>query len=188
MKYVSIDIETTGLDRLKCQILEFAAVVEDSANPMPLEQLPTFKIMIAHDGLYWEEVAKEMHYKSGLFEAYSQSKKEFPRLSVFYFHEFLKQNGFEVDKRGRVAISVAGKNFSNFDRVFLETLPGWVELIKINQRVLDPTLAYIDWENDNQPPTLEECKTRAGIINTQVTHRALDDALDVIILLRNCYI
>jgi DNA polymerase III epsilon subunit-like protein len=29
MKYVSIDLETTGLDEEKCQILEFGAAFED---------------------------------------------------------------------------------------------------------------------------------------------------------------
>jgi hypothetical protein len=41
MKYVSIDIETGGLDA-RYSLLEFAAVVEDTADQLPLEELPTF--------------------------------------------------------------------------------------------------------------------------------------------------
>jgi hypothetical protein len=49
MKYVVIDIETTGVDPENNQILEFGAVIEDSANPLPIEEIPKFKCVILHD-------------------------------------------------------------------------------------------------------------------------------------------
>ena len=42
MKYISIDIETTGLDPENCQILSIGAVIEDTLNQLPFEELPTF--------------------------------------------------------------------------------------------------------------------------------------------------
>ena len=43
MKYISIDVETTGLNPETCQILSFAAVVEDTKNrDVPVEELPFF--------------------------------------------------------------------------------------------------------------------------------------------------
>ena len=44
MKYISIDIETTGLDRDLCQVLSIGAVIEDTNNIKPLEFEPTVNI------------------------------------------------------------------------------------------------------------------------------------------------
>lgn len=51
MKYVSIDIETTGLDREKHQVLEVGAIIEDTNNPLPFDEIPRFKCIIG-----WEEL------------------------------------------------------------------------------------------------------------------------------------
>jgi len=48
MKYISIDLETTGLDPENCQILTIGAVIEDTNNIKPMEELPTFHAAILH--------------------------------------------------------------------------------------------------------------------------------------------
>ena len=50
LPYVSIDIETTGLDPATCQTLEIGAVIDDWT--LPLDQLPMFRRVLA-----WEQVA-----------------------------------------------------------------------------------------------------------------------------------
>ncbi len=50
LPYVSIDIETTGLDPATCQTLEIGAVIDDWTRP--LDQLPVFRRVLA-----WEQVA-----------------------------------------------------------------------------------------------------------------------------------
>ena len=42
MRIVSIDTETTGLDYDTCQILQVGAVIEDTINVRPLDELPRF--------------------------------------------------------------------------------------------------------------------------------------------------
>ncbi len=42
----------------------------------------------------------------------------------------------------------------------------------------------MDWENDDEPPNLSTCLERAGVENTVVTHDAVDDARDVIRVIR----
>jgi oligoribonuclease (3'-5' exoribonuclease) len=42
MIYVSIDIETCGLDDKNHSILEFGAIIEDTDNPLPFETIPKF--------------------------------------------------------------------------------------------------------------------------------------------------
>ena len=83
-------------------------------------------------------------------------------------------------------ITVAGKNFATFDKHFLERLPRWKQVIRIKQRILDPAILYIDWKNDTSLPSLGQCKERAGIHGI-VTHNALEDAWDVVELLRKKY-
>jgi hypothetical protein len=83
-------------------------------------------------------------------------------------------------------ITVAGKNFATFDKLFLEKLPRWQQVFKIRQRMFDPTVLYTDWTTDEEPPNLSKCKDRAGL-GGSVAHNALEDAWDVITLMRKLY-
>ena len=99
-------------------------------------------------------------------------------------------NGFDYPAIGAktkpITLNVAGKNFGTFDKLFLQKLPWWQKLIRTRQRVLDPAILCVDWKNDTSLPSLTECKDRMGVIGI-VTHNALDDAWDVIELLRKFY-
>ena len=46
MKYVSIDIETSGLDHEKNCILSFGAIIEDTQKKLPYEECPKFNAII----------------------------------------------------------------------------------------------------------------------------------------------
>ena len=46
MKYLSIDVETSGLDPNKHQMIEFAAVMEDTEKDIPIDELPRFRALI----------------------------------------------------------------------------------------------------------------------------------------------
>lgn len=83
-------------------------------------------------------------------------------------------------------LNIAGKNFATFDKLFLEKLPRWKQLFKIRQRIIDPTVFFTNWTDDEALPNLTECKKRAGTGNL-VTHNAIDDAWDIIELLRTQY-
>jgi hypothetical protein len=85
-----------------------------------------------------------------------------------------------------ITINVAGKNFGTFDKLFLQQLPWWQKLIRVRQRILDPGILFVDWKNDESIPSLFTCKERAGVEGI-VTHNALEDAWDVIELLRKKY-
>ena len=85
-----------------------------------------------------------------------------------------------------ITINVAGKNFGTFDKLFLEELPWWKKLIRTRSRIIDPSILFVDWSNDEAIPSLTKCKERANIEGI-VTHNALEDAWDVIELLRKNY-
>lgn len=51
MVYVSIDIETTGLDPDKNEILSIGAIIEDTNNILPYIELPKFHVSILHENV-----------------------------------------------------------------------------------------------------------------------------------------
>jgi len=225
MKYISIDIETTGLDREVCQILSVGAVIEDTNNPLPLTELPTFHCAIKRSSVYGElyalnmnkdliesivqyQTAKDQDYKNDLVEKTGMMFLEegevvdalfrfcYDNGMVEFDPQFLNKSVRLVDGKTypilstnmeKVYITVAGKNFATFDKMFLERLPRWKQVFNIRQRIIDPSILFTDWESDESLPSLLQCKQRAGI-NGEVTHNAVEDATDVIQILRTQYI
>ena len=228
MKYVSIDIETTGLDPEKCEILSIGAVIEDTNNPLPLDQLPSFHVAIKRENITGSMFAINMNkdlietivnYQSANGDKAKQEIVENSFMRFLHedevaieFYYFLYKNGLMNDKGNQPLISgqvtdhpiygmvpainqrvipsghinVAGKNFGTFDKVFLQKLPRWKQLIKMRNRILDPAILFVDWKSDEALPGLGLCKERSKIEGV-VTHNALEDAIDVVSVLRTKY-
>jgi oligoribonuclease len=222
MLYVSVDVETSGLDPLKNQVLSIGAIIEDTKTKLPFQECPKFHAMVVHNEIVGSpraltinrdllSVMAEYLESSGedRFNMETHSEFLFTTMDdvVKSFYDFLFVNGYGYDTitggltvrivNGRplpsfggkikpITINVAGKNFGTFDKLFLEQLPWWQKLIRIRQRVIDPSIQFCDWENDETLPNLYTCKQRAGIEGI-VTHNALEDAWDVIELLRKSY-
>ena len=83
-------------------------------------------------------------------------------------------------------LNVAGKNFHSGDQTYIERLPRWMQIFRIRNRHIDPSVLFVDWKNDDSMPSLEKCKERAKVDGI-VTHDALEDAWDVVQLLRTQY-
>jgi hypothetical protein len=214
MIYTSIDIETSGLDSEKHKVLSIGAIIEDTEKKLPYEDCPKFnaivlqneitgspraltmnKGLIAMIGEYLEGSA-EVRFNMDTILDYSFYKED---EVVKKFYEFLWVNGYgdavpnqllvtsKIDSNSKpITLNVAGKNFGTFDKLFLQELPWWQKLIRTRQRVLDPAILMVDWKNDKSLPNLTTCKERADIQGV-VTHNALEDAWDVIEVLRKFY-
>jgi DNA polymerase III epsilon subunit-like protein len=224
MRYVSIDIETTGLDTQICQVLSIGAVIEDTNNLLPINELPSFHAAILTkriDGepyainmnrdliqsIVYYQTARDQDEKNDLVQMTGMKFLEKDKV-VEEFYYWLAQNGFVdlsepasggyvtmldgqmipavTSKTKPVHISAAGKNFATFDLKFLENLPRWKQLIKVRQRILDPSVLFTDWFEDESLPSLGQCKERAGFEGT-VAHDALEDCKDIVKLLRKKY-
>lgn len=199
MIYVSLDLETTGLDAENCQILSFGAIIEDTTKKLPFKDIPKFHAIILHEKIEGEPFALNMNkdliglinqYQIGdeiTKKALEEVEGEFvsPNHLPYRFREFLNRNGFEY-KAKDLKLNVAGKNFATFDKLFLDKLYDWKKYFKVHQRVIDPTILFTDWQNDAELPNLGICKQRAGFKN-EVAHTAVEDAWDVIQLLRTQY-
>lgn len=173
-KYVAIDIETTGLDPEKHQILEFAAIFDDLSLENlcePVELLPTFTRKIRWDDYVINHHCLEMHYK--LLEEIEEEKGRVGTdvICIDYlacaFRRWLIANGIRS-----TGYNVAGKNFSGFDGLFLKQIPNFPEW---NYRILDVGSMYLIKEMDRLPGL-----TEIERIEKDKMHRALPDAQAVV--------
>jgi hypothetical protein len=221
MIYVSIDIETTGLDPLSNNVLSIGAIIEDTSKKLPYNECPKFNAIVLNKQLQGSPRAITMNKEViSMIGDYLEGTDEVRTILnnnsgyKFYeeeevvkeFYRFLFANGFAYElgpgdfantihnveypaiggKTKPITINVAGKNFGTFDKLFLAELPWWQKLIRTRQRVLDPAILMVDWVNDTSLPNLDTCKFRADIQGV-VTHNALEDAWDVIEVLRKFY-
>lgn len=179
--YVSIDIETTGLNPDTCDIIEFGAVIDDLTSA--IDELPTFHRYITKNVFSGEPYALSMHAKK--FERIAKLEQPYRYVSAedleLSFYSWLKeQNIFDSTEE----ITVAGKNFANFDLLFLRKLPNWGTHIKINRRIIDPAVLYFHPLTMDALPNLNTCLKMAGV-QKSVSHDAVDDARDVVACLRS---
>jgi hypothetical protein len=204
MKYASIDIETTGIDPESNQILSIGIILEDSNNPLPYEELPKFHCAIKRTEISGSLFAIDMNkdliatinsYMTAIGQDEKNDMVHFTGMQFLNEHEvvmhiaqFMQDNSFINGTVDKVPYQIicAGKNFGTFDKLFLQKLSCWNNVFRISQRVLDPGLLYIDWKNDKTVPNMITCKERGNVPGV-VTHNALEDAWDVVQLLRNKY-
>lgn len=185
MKFLSIDIETTGLDPQKNQILEFGAIAIDTSYPT-VPYIADFRAVFVHQELTGNPIAltmnaeliseintllktKDFDYDEFNYnkpnDIYVRNSEEFQK----YFDEWLESINFT----GR--ITLAGKNLASFDLKFIEAAG---IKIKYRHRMIDPAILYVDWATDETLPDLQQCLDRAGIVKS-VEHTSLADAGDV---------
>ncbi len=196
MIFVSIDIETTGLNPMKHSVTEFAAVFSD----LRCEKEPlTFYRHIDPEDFVWSQYCLTLHAKwlEGVLAMRKRNEwwynghqivKNMNELIQEFCRWLWVDCGWPLPEAGKwKSIVAAGKNFNSFDRRFLD-VAGFPPMFK--HRALDPGMLYIQ-PGDNEPPSLELCKQRAiangANMNPGVAHNALEDALDVMRLLQHAF-
>ena len=179
MRFISIDVETTGIDADKCQILSIGAVIDDTIAPLTLKDVPQYYKRVSHDEYKGEIYALNLNKdllteilenKDGLNIHVDNLKADFQSWVNKYFD-------------GSEKITIAGKNFANFDKKFLDKL-GVLDGLNVSYQFLDVGSLYWEPKTDAKLPSLQECLDRAEI-KTEVTHNALEDAMDVVKVIRH---
>lgn len=184
MKYLSLDIETTGLDKDVHDILSIGMIVVDTekvGKDVKLEDLPTLHIAIQPVGgvtgdLYALNMNKDLI--EGLVEGHVEGAE------IVEPHEVeMRVLDFIAEEIGGYEkITVIGKNAAGFDIPFIKShypeISGW-----FSHKVLDVGSMYFDANLHKDVPSLKKCKEIAGIDGI-VTHNALEDAFDVVLLER----
>jgi len=176
MLYCSIDIETTGLDFDKNQVLEIGCVIDntDRTKRKPIDKLDSKRIVIYHDELVGDPFAIDLNSKlihdivnSDIAVHKNRAGLELIQFLSCYFSK---------------EVVVAGKNVSSFDIPFIKNLPDGND-IRFHRRSLDPTIFFIR-PDDVVPPNLSECLRRIGESPSDL-HTAVGDAIDVCKLIRH---
>jgi oligoribonuclease len=202
MKYISIDLETTGLNHEEHKIIEFGAIIEDSNNPKSYKDSPKFRrVVLQRNGNYnFSSFAAKINanlikliadIESGAKILFEESNTLangwcYEDKLILEFVNWLTWNEelYFFNRKGSVEIVAAGKNFGGFDKNFIKKLNA--PILQIHHRTIDPTTPYIDWQSDSFPPSSDKCKERVGL-SGEIKHEALADAWDVILLLREQY-
>lgn len=183
MKYVSIDIETTGIDAKQDQILMASFVVEDTENIKPLRELPHFTFFLRHARYAGNAYALSLNswILKALSDPYKTEINGHPIINDGAYQWSYEVEGFIHQHFGESKAVAAGKNVAGFDLPFF---PESIQNLFIH-RVIDPGSVFIDWDQ-NKPYSLPQIKGAMGMEDT-VTHDAYDDAIDVIRVLRTQY-
>ena len=186
MVYLSLDIETTGLDPDTCDVLEVGIYYEDTEVRASRDRLPCFHQYIWKDTYNGEPYALAMNQR--IFQKILDLRKQHlkgedtpefcPHVDLLAdrFYQWLAR--YDI----KLPIPIGGKNVAGFDLPFMKNFQGWSQF-KFHHRVIDPGMLYFNALNDKVPPDLKECKRRAKLPEV-VSHEALDDAWDVIQLVR----
>lgn len=184
MRYLSIDVETTGLDPSWCQTLEVAAVLADTLDfTTNVEDLPTFKCRFYYDKVVGEPYA--LHLNAELIRDMDARPA---------IHNYLHPDKFWSEFTWWIEcqiglhckdnkLSLSGKNYGMFDSRFLERLPRW-DRRHMHHRLLDPGQFFFLPE-DKVLPDLKTCIERSGLIyDLKKHHKAVEDARFVVELNR----
>ena len=180
MKYISIDLETTGLDARGCQILEFGAIIDDTENPVSYEEAPKFHRIIKepHDGFRGCAYALAMNVD--LLNIIAGNRDVPEDCQLIESHQLLDQfTGWVLEQGLAPKFNVAGKNFAGFDMKFLDAnTKQWGQWLR--RRYIDIATMFVDWSEDEELPNLTECLKRATGDAPSALHTALGDCWDVI--------
>ena len=189
LPYISIDLETTGLDLERSQILQIAAVYDDGKSP--IAELPRFNVFINEPITYAELGALVLHAKSGLFSRIQEANKkgESKKLSqgIDDFLKFLDDHRNPREGGGKYKVNLAGKNAGTYDIPILKNWMNYAQGLYFKDliycSIIDAGSIY--FRDFGRIPSLGEILKHIQAAKTEVTHDAMEDALDVVIAIRH---
>lgn len=182
MKYLALDVETTGLDPNLDQLLMASFIIADTEDDQtPVEHLPTLTLTFKHERISFASSAFPIVDALSFMPAYKElmnTESAIPlEFGIQKLHEFLSLHNM-VDKK----ITLAGKNVMAFDIKFLAQMQ--FDTIQIHYRILEPAMLFTR-SSDTVVPDLKTCCERADIPYALTSsHSAWYDASLVIRLLR----
>ncbi len=181
MKYLSIDVETGGLDPAVNSLLEVGCVLADTSKGYI--GCPTLRIGVLPEGngpyvlhpkaaAMNAELLDQLQNNPGAFDRIAQQQ-----IVGNLIFNWLRDNGYEPESDDKIHVNVAGKNVT-FDLGFIHA-----EGIKFRHRRLDPMMLFLR-NKDEVGPDLKECCKRAGIdLANFRLHTAVHDAQLVVELI-----
>ncbi len=175
--YISLDIETSGLDLQKSHMLQFGLTYDDGKSD--IKNLPTLNLFVDYKYItYGEPYALKMN--SWIFEKIVKGGENVVPLdkAIDQMITFIEQH------KGRYRMQIAGKNVGSFDIPILRNHMNETQLNRFNNLVQHRTIdvGSIYFSHFGYNPTLDAINKLIGY--NAVTHDALDDALNVVYAIR----
>jgi oligoribonuclease len=188
MKFISVDIETTGLNPEECNIVELAAIAIDTDKPLTFDSCPKMRVLVKpRHGLmamnpFIANMHRELWPQFSSTKQFEQDKGKYP--IIFEENVILALNAFGKSL-GPDKMTFAGKNFASFDLPFIIEAGRHAkgngcegpEKLHCRHRSLDPGSMYVIG-SDSECPNTETCLERARLKPTKA-HTALGDAWDI---------
>ena len=118
--YISIDIETTGTDDQRHQVLEIAAVYNQQG--VDVMSCPHFQALVDPGEIIGEPYALNMNAR--LLERLAKEEVDSPAVVMTSLMDWVSdiQHHFDIDR-----FHLIGKNVGSFDYQFLKRMPCWEE-------------------------------------------------------------
>jgi oligoribonuclease len=178
---VSLDVETTGLDPKKHDLLEVGAIFEGDFTPFHTFVRPTrfHSTSEIRPHLYWaNRYVYDMHEKSGLLRAINEDMPRSVPSADMHLAEWLEtvRNGAARLEGTEVELRLLGYSVDFDKRWLAEWLP--ISHALFSRRVVDVSqiaAACVAAGHPNPKPPKEE-----------TAHRALDDARSALDTYRRC--
>lgn len=177
MPFVAIDVETTGLNWDRHQVLEIGAVIEPGEWLAPVDRLSTFRALVDPGEICGQPKALVMN-KRLLDEIDSSAGRYTLDGAVSGLFEFIKE-------RLDFSVTIAGKNFGAFDLNFLRRSERWPK-IRHKHRFIDVGNLFWNPFTDTCLPDLATCRERAGLPFVEA-HDAVQDCRSVIECVRAAF-
>lgn len=193
--YLSVDLETTGISD-DCEVIQIAAVLDEPG--VEIDKLKKYNQKIKYKSFHSEPIAMKINQKlineMASREPEDQALFKHPWEAAGEFLQFLKTSSEIIKKwddnndcRMRGKIILAGKNVSGFDSPklsrffdkYTKKLEDFEKLI--SYKTLDPGSMYYPVFGYNA--SLSAINELTG--RKEVSHDALDDALDVVYAVRH---
>lgn len=185
MRYVSLDLETGGLDRENCQILEVAAILKDAEKKEQYFECPRLRFLVRPSGPggTYAVQAGAAAFHAELFREIAQT----PAVNLIPENMVNKIIMDWCAKHGLTDnVTFAGKNFATFDLDFLlQRGSEFLGVLKYHRRILDPGSRWA-FPSDSVMPNTSDCMERAQLYPSP-PHTALGDAWDVIRLIQKSW-
>jgi oligoribonuclease (3'-5' exoribonuclease) len=194
MNYFSIDIETTGLNPDKDQVLQIGAVyAPDRLKDVPVEMLPTFNILVKHER--YEGDAFALALNAQLLQRLGNKEGISEWSAMDQFIAWINDTAAE-DNQGQPVqnrrYTMAGKNVASFDRQFLRRMTFGDKFNRMfHHRAIDPAVWYYQ-DGDRELPGMDLCLTQLAnekpmldaVKLRGIKHDAVSDARTVVRLIR----
>jgi hypothetical protein len=189
--YLSVDLETTGLEVSDSQIIQFGAVFDDLVTP--IDRLPKLELIVLDEddcytgGSFAFNLNREIMRKISEATTWARHNPSLPagfcylgQLADIAQQWLMEEADFNPAKD---RVTYAGKNFESFDARFLEELDFFEKLPRRHRSLDIGSMFWVPGMDGGTPPGSEKCLIRAGF-DGSVKHEALDDALNVVKCIR----